>query len=99
MHLHNTYICLLSICLPTHISISIVLKLSILQLFRQRFSLFCCVPNWSFSVPRGDLRVDLDIKQHASIENISPSPEVAEAEAKMPRGDGGINGETSVKPC
>ena len=27
-------------------------------------------------------RVDLDIKQHASIENISPSPEVAEAEAK-----------------
>jgi hypothetical protein len=43
--------------------------------------------------------VDLDIKQHASIENISPSPEVAEAEAKMPRGDGGINGETLVKPC
>ena len=33
------------------------------------------------------LRVDLDIKKHASIENISPSPEVAEAEAPGDAGE------------
>ncbi|CAL1155291.1 unnamed protein product, partial [Cladocopium goreaui] len=31
--------------------------------------------------------VDLDIKKHASIENISPSPEVAEAEAPGDAGE------------
>lgn len=44
-----------------------------------------------------DGTVDLDIKQHASIENISPSPEVAEAEAWPPGTSVSYNSSTAKR--